>query len=185
MDNISFCKNRVMNTSDFDAEQFVCLLTEAQPRIYQYVRTLLPGQTQASDVLQDVNLLLWRRANEFRLGTNFLAWARKIAYYEVLAFYRDKKREKLVFDAELIELMATKAESISDQQETRQSALKNCLSKLTENSRQLIQNRYDSNQSVQSIAESQNRSVGSISQALYRIRHQLLDCVTKSLSSES
>jgi len=171
-----------MNTENFDTEQFVCLLTESQPKLYGYIRTLLPDHAQASDVLQNVNMVIWRRGSTFSPGTSFIAWARKIAYFEVLTYYRDQQREKLIFDVELVEVLAKQNDSRPDEHDSRVIALENCLSKLTEKSRALIRSRYDSSQSVQSIAEHHNRTVGSISQALYRIRHQLLECVTKNLN---
>ena len=58
-------------------EQFVRNLTDCQPRLYAFILSLLPNRDDASDVLQDTNLVIWRRSAEFTDGTNFVAWAYK------------------------------------------------------------------------------------------------------------
>ena len=43
--------------------QFVQLLTEAQPRLYTYIRSLIPDRHQANDVLQNTNVGLWEKSD--------------------------------------------------------------------------------------------------------------------------
>ncbi len=63
-----------------------------QDRVYTYTRTLLPNAENARDVLQETNIVLWRKRNEFKPGTDFVAWACKVAYYQALSFLRDAGR---------------------------------------------------------------------------------------------
>jgi RNA polymerase sigma-70 factor (ECF subfamily) len=131
--------------------------------------------------LQETNLVLWQRAAEFAPGSNFGGWARKVAYYQVLARYRDQGRERMTFDTELVAVLAREQEDQQSQYEERQRALQHCLSRLSEPSRDLIRRRYAPGGSVQAIAQKLGRSVGAISQALYRIRQSLVDCLNHSL----
>jgi RNA polymerase sigma-70 factor, ECF subfamily len=167
-----------------ETEQFVQLLTAHQSMLYAYIRSLLPNSQGVQDVLQETNMVLWRRSEEFEAGSNFVAWACKVAYYQVLAFYRDHKRDSLVFNVELVSLLAKKNEEKLANSHNLQRALSCCLSKLPEQSRHLIQQRYASGGSVQTIAAEQGRSVGAVSQTLYRIRQLLQECVQKTLASE-
>ena len=50
-----------------------------------------------------------RRPTTFRPGTNFLAWAREVAYYKALAFTRDRNRDKLIVNQELVEKALSRA----------------------------------------------------------------------------
>ena len=59
-------------------ERFVRDLINCQPALHAYILSLLPNRNDANDVLQDVNLVMWRRSDEFTEGTNFVAWAYKI-----------------------------------------------------------------------------------------------------------
>lgn len=129
-------------------------------------------------------MVLWRRSEEFKQGTNFVAWACKVAYFQVMAFYRDNKRDSMVFNVELVSMLAKQNEEKLAGSHDLQQVLSSCLTKLPEQSRHLIQKRYAPGGSVQSIAAEQGRSVGAISQMLYRIRQLLQECVQKTLASE-
>ena len=87
-------------------EVFVRNLTNCQPSLYAYILSLLPNRDDANDVLQDANLVMWRRSAEFAEGTNFLAWAYKIARYKVLSHHRDQHRSRQVFDDALFAQLA-------------------------------------------------------------------------------
>lgn len=165
-------------------ELFVQQLTAHQSSLFAYIRSLLPQADQAGDVLQETNLVLWRRCHEFTEGTSFGAWARKVAYFQVLAWYRDHKREKLTFDTQLLAALAMHNEERLDRHDQRRQALQQCMAKLPEHSREMIRQRYAPGGSVQSMADQQGRSVGAVSQALYRIRQSLVDCVRHTLNHE-
>lgn len=167
-----------------ETENFVQLLTSHQSRLYAYIRSLLPDSQAVQDVLQETNLVLWRRSEEFEPGTSFVAWACKVAYFQVLAYYRDHKRDSMVFNVELVAMLAKQNEEKLAGPRDLQRVLAGCVAKLPEQSRRLIQQRYAAGGSVQAIAEEQGRSVGAISQMLYRIRQLLQECVQKSLASE-
>jgi RNA polymerase sigma-70 factor, ECF subfamily len=167
-----------------ETESFVQLLTANQSLLYAYIRSLLPDSQSVQDVLQETNMVLWRRSEEFEAGTNFIAWACKVAYFQVLAFYRDNKRDSMVFNVELVSMLAKQNEEKLAGSQDLQRILSRCLAKLPEQSRRLIQERYAPGASVQSIAKEQGRSVGAVSQMLYRIRQLLQECVQKTLASE-
>ena len=69
-------------TDPFDHEahetEFVGLLTGHQSDIYLYLRSLVLNPDEASDILQDTNLVLWEKRGQFQMGTNFRAWAFQI-----------------------------------------------------------------------------------------------------------
>jgi len=89
-------------------EQIVQLIAGSQDRLFAYVLTLVPDRTVARDILQEANLVLWRRRESFAPGTSFAAWAYKIAFMQVLAHRRDLGRDRHVFFSE--ELMGQLAE---------------------------------------------------------------------------
>ena len=166
-------------------EYFIQQITAQQPMLHGYIRSLLPDADKASDVLQETNLVLWRRADEFNIGENFGGWARKVAYYQVLAFYRNHQREKLLFDADLVTALAEQSERQFSREKEWKAALKHCLQKLPEHQRRLVQQRYLPGSSVQRIADETGRPVGSLSQSLYRIRETLRNCIHSQLRPDS
>ena len=73
-------------------EEFVRELVCHQNTLYAYILTLLPDRDLASDVLQETCIEAWQKAEEFTKGSNFLAWACRIAHFKVLACRRDLGR---------------------------------------------------------------------------------------------
>ncbi len=51
----------------------VAALTDIQLSLQCYVRSLLPGDYAASDVVQQANAKIWEKRAEFAQGTNFKA----------------------------------------------------------------------------------------------------------------
>jgi RNA polymerase sigma-70 factor (ECF subfamily) len=135
------------------------------------------------DVLQDVNAVLWEKADEFQPGTDFWAWASQIARYKVLNQLRSYGRERLVFDLATVERLADLAEHRLKKLDARREALEECLLKLPPPQRQLIELRYVDGHAIARIAETVGRSAGAIRQTLYRIRAALLECIQRQLQA--
>ena len=95
------CAHPPMNT-DVQTERFIRCLTEHQSRLLAYLVALLGDLHEARNVLQDTNLELWRKSEDFVEGTDFAAWSRRVAHFKVLAYLRDKRRDRLLFDEALL-----------------------------------------------------------------------------------
>lgn len=157
--------------------EFVQLLTSHQGRLYAYVFSMLGNADQARDVMQETNAVLWQKATDFKLGTNFAAWMMRTAYYQVMAHRQKQAREKLVFDDELTANLAAAAAKKNESVELRQALLEDCITRLSDHHRDLIQARYQDGFELASIAETMDRSTNAIKQALFRARAALIDCV--------
>ncbi|MEN6450333.1 MAG: sigma-70 family RNA polymerase sigma factor [Thermoguttaceae bacterium] len=166
-------------------ERYVQQLTDGQNRLYAYILMLLPNHAAAADVLQETNLVLWRKSGEFVDGTNFGAWACRIAYHQVQARFRDAKRDRLVFDPRLLEQLGAEAESLSAEMDDHRRALRACMRRLTESQREMLRRRYESNWTVKRIARELKASPGAIATSLYRTRKELLLCVEKNIDREA
>ncbi len=173
-----------METSD-TTEQFVRNLTEHQNRLYGYVYSLLGDRNRAADVVQETNLVMWRKANEFQPDKPFLPWAFAIARFQVLAHLRDHKRDRMLLDAELVEILSEDTQRTASQIDSIRDALRQCLLLQTPGNRELIEQRYHGAMSIADIAEAMNRTVGSIKVALLRVRRQLAECIQHRLATES
>lgn len=173
-----------MNAAD-KTEHFVQQLAEHQNRMYGYVYSLLGDHTRAADVVQETNLVLWRKIDEFQRDKPFLPWAFAIARFQVLAHLRDKKRDRLLLDPELAETLCGEVEQQAEQFDEVREALRPCMQSLTVRNADLIQKRYFQSMSIAEISQSVDRSVGSIKVALLRIRKHLADCVQHRLTEEA
>jgi RNA polymerase sigma-70 factor (ECF subfamily) len=156
-----------------------------QPRLRGLLRCLLAQANDVDDLLQEVNLVLWEKADQFRPGTDFWAWTSQIARFKALNQARKLGRERLVFDMEVLERLADVASQRLQTPDHRRVALDHCLKQLPPSQRQLVDLRYASGQTIDKIAESIGRPAGSIRQTLYRIRAALLACIEGQLTAES
>lgn len=155
-----------------------------QSRLRAFVRCLLVQPSDVEDLVQEVNKVLWEKADEFQPGTDFWAWASRIARYKVLNQIRKYGRERLVFDDSILEQLADVAERRLPELDRRREALDHCLKLLPSAQRQLLELRYAGGQSIESLAASIGRPAGSIRQTLYRIRGALLECIRGQLALE-
>jgi RNA polymerase sigma-70 factor, ECF subfamily len=167
-----------------DTEEFIELLTGAQSAVFGYIMTLCHDPSLAKDILQETSVTLWRKAEDFEHGTNFTAWACRTAYFHVLNHRRKMSREQLVFDEDVLDYLAERQEERSIGTDRRLELLRDCISALPESQRDLVERRYHPGASVQAIAEHDGKSEGAISQALFRIRTVLQQCVERKLTQE-
>ena len=162
-------------------KEFIYQLTDWQNRLFGYLFTLLGSVHDARDVLQQTNLVLWRKANEFEPGTNFGAWARKCAYFESLAFLRDRKRDRHLFDDDLLAMFADEEAEPGHDEDERWLALRDCLAQLPDRQRQLIGQRYQEEIPVRQLAAEFGKKESAMKMALMRIRGALQTCIESRL----
>ncbi len=168
-----------VNTS----EEFIELMTSFQGRMYAYIMSLIANPDAANDILQETNLVLWKKSGEYQMGTNFKAWSFRVANFRVMAYRQRKMRDRLVFDEELLSTLTVESTELDDTYEERQKQLVGCMAKLPERQRDLINRRYSIGTSVKKIAEDLKSTANSITQALFRARTNLVNCV-KNLPEE-
>lgn len=163
--------------------EFVQEFTRAQRRLYLYILAQVGRPTDAEEILQETNLIIWRKARQFEIGTNFFAWSSRIAMYEVLKFRERRGREKLRFSCAFVETIAAEAAEAGDYWETRRAALSTCLEKLRPRDRELIEQRYADGENGIGVADKLGRPVNSVYQSLGRIRRSLIECVNRQLAA--
>jgi RNA polymerase sigma-70 factor, ECF subfamily len=77
-----------------------------QARLPAFLRCMLVQLSDVDDLIQEFNSVLREKADKFQPGTDFWAWASQIARFKVLNQIRKYCRERLVFEAEILERMA-------------------------------------------------------------------------------
>ena len=162
------------------APDFARQITENQQRLYGYIRSLVGNSAWSWDILQETNLVIWEKQASFAPGTNFRAWAFRIAKFQVLAFLRDRKREPfMLLTPDLVELLNDDAEDLAEQHVERLQVLARCRESLNDSSRRLLQLFYEEERSIASIAELLGQSPNAVKQAIYRARRSLMECILK------
>jgi len=159
-------------------EVFLKLLSMYERDIRVYVIAMVGKVCDAEEILQDVRLAMWKNFDQFEQGTNFKAWARKIAYHRILTFRTNRSRE-----ARRVELSREFYDSINNQVEKvveqgpYQEILSQCLQKLSTEHLQIIRLRYTDGKSVEEVSKLIKRTVTATYRVISRIRKSLRKCV--------
>lgn len=166
-------------------DELLTQITACQRPLFAYIRTLIGPGSDVDDILQEVNLILWRKRDEFDGRGPFLTWACHIAYLQVLAHCKRRRREQSVYFGE--DVLGNIAGCLAQEVEhldARVEALRECLAKLPHAQRRVILRRYEGDGSVQRMAGELGRPVGSLKVSLYRIRQLLADCIARALGED-
>lgn len=162
--------------------EFIQQLTKSQSRIYAYILSLVFDADQAEDILQQTNAVLWEKADDFQLGTNFIAWSFRIAWFQVLAFRKRMSRDRLVFDDATVSEVAAAAGEQDEQFELQHRLLRRCLEQLNDRQRDCVRRRYQGESSLQTIAEEMGLNANAVKQLLFRARNALHRCVSSKIT---
>jgi RNA polymerase sigma-70 factor (ECF subfamily) len=164
---------------------FVDLMTQHQGRLYGYVLTLSADPDAANDVLQEANIVLWKQWRQFKPGSNFRAWAFRIAHFQFMAYRQKQLRDKTLFSDDLLSTLATEAKEVDERHEERAAALEKCLERMPPRSREAIRLRYADELTVVDIAHKLQRNANAVYQILFRARQWLNQCVQKDALTET
>ena len=170
--------------TDTNVENYLELLNSNERALSAYVHALVHNRDDAEDILQASRLTMWKKFSDFEPGTNFIAWARKIALHQILNYRRSQSR-KTVFstDPAFIEAIAEEIDRQSDQLSEKSEALKICLKKLPEAQRKMILFRYYEGCDIAEVASKTGRTEGAAYRLLSRIRKTLNECVSQQIST--
>lgn len=170
---------------DSQTETFVQLFAQSQYEIHSYVLALVHNWTDADDVMQTTSIILWRKFEQFEPGTDFVAWACRIAKFEVQNFRRVKGRDRLFFDDTLLESLSNLRLSIGEQLQTEREFVDDCLAKLEPADRDLIHRCYGPRSVLaKDVAVELGRPINTVYKALIRIRRALYECVQRRLHTQ-
>ncbi len=129
-------------------------------------------------------MALWSEFAAFHAESSFLAWAYGFARNKVLHYQRRYARQRRLFSEEAVRQIASEAESMADELGSVQDALRNCLTKLRPEDREVVQRCYGTDMTVATVAVQLGRSVNTIKSVLRRCRRALYDCIRRTLSRE-
>jgi RNA polymerase sigma-70 factor, ECF subfamily len=166
------------------ATRFVELLTAHQRKLYAYICTLMFGDAAAIDVLQETNLALWSRANEYDFERPFLPWAFGFARNRIADYRRSQSRSRRVFTEDVLNAIDEDCAIMADSADVRLLALRKCLNKLNHHQAQLIRDRYASKMSVKTMAAQLGSTAVNIATQLFRTRKVLAKCIEATLATE-
>jgi RNA polymerase sigma-70 factor (ECF subfamily) len=107
-----------------------------------------------------------------------------VAHYRVLWFRQQQKKIAVPFGEEFFELVAATTLSQQDLLEDRRQSLGNCVEKLIERDRELVEYCYVPGATIKEVALQLGRSPDATYKALKRIHRELFDCVEAAMKDK-
>jgi RNA polymerase sigma-70 factor (ECF subfamily) len=166
-------------------EEFVGLITASHDKLLGYLLSLLGRWHDAQDVLQRASLLMWQKYGSFESGTDFMAWASTICFYEAKTFQRTASRSPVHFDDDLLALLSEERVEDLMYQERRMEALENCFDKLREDDRRLLRASCAGHGDITALAGRMGRAPRTLYNKLAILRRLLADCVVNRLQEHT
>jgi RNA polymerase sigma-70 factor (ECF subfamily) len=162
-------------------QRFLRLFMACEPAVRAFVRSLVPTLADSNDVMQEIAIVLWQKFGEYETTEDFRRWCFRVAKWKVLAWQRDRMRDRHVFGVDTTEVLAEAAESRSEVLELQREALRECLRKLSDGQRELVDHVYGGRARIQELAQRIGVSSMSLYKKLHRIRVALIDCTRRVL----
>ena len=166
-------------------EAFLRLSMPAQRRLLGFILTLVPNQTDAEDILQETTMVMWRRFDEYRPGSDFVAWGITIARYKVLSYRKKYATSHVQFSDDVLDVLQAEAPDMLQQMDSRSEAVRKCLRDLAEKDLNLIKLRYGRGLTFKNISDLLGRSAQSIHKSLARIHNALILCLRRTVVTEN
>ena len=162
-------------------DQFLRLYAECEVALHTFVRSMLPTREEALEVMQEVIVILWQK---FSQVDDFRPWAFGVARLAALRRLERRKRDRHVFDSELVSQLADEAAAMNVRHSDQREALESCLEKLPATQRELVIIAYTKGTRMDDLAARRGQTPVSLYKLLHRIRQALLECVRRTLAQE-
>ena len=163
------------------SSDFLGHMLRNQRAIRNYIYSLHPQSQDLDDLVQQTAMTLWREFANYDTTREFLPWALRVSYFEVLRLRKHRSRDRLVFSEEFLEQLADDGAEGADDQTPALQALEACLSKLDARGREVLFARYGSETTVANLAKSKDTSVHGLYRLLEQARASLVTCIRRHL----
>lgn len=166
-------------------KEFARLIARHQRDVQGYIFANVPRWADADEIWQETSVRLWSEFDKYESGTNFAAWAVRVAYYQILTWRKNADRSKLVFDQSFVDALVSEQEQFtSGESRERLVALDECLKTLNGRKREMLRRFYTPHMRVKEIANVMKCSAESVYKIVQRVRWSLRECIEKRMEQE-
>jgi RNA polymerase sigma-70 factor (ECF subfamily) len=153
--------------------------------IMTYILMMVPRSADAEDILQETAALMRERFDQYRTGTDFASWGAIIARYKIMELRRMQSQQHVTFSNETLNLISDYAGKRTQGIHSIQEWLGQCLSRLNQQDRTLVEMRYGNNITTRELARRIGRPVQGLYSSMSRIHGFLLECIQRHRRAES
>lgn len=160
-----------------DDLRFTRLWIEAQHTLTGFITLHVHDYASIDDIIQEVASQATENFHQYDPSRPFGAWLIGIARMRIAEAYRKKGRSPIVFSNDVMESITSTFIAAQPESNDRLEALRECMGKLSERHRRVIDLRYSRHKSSEQIASQVGGSAEAVDAMLYRIRMALRECI--------
>lgn len=165
-------------------QRFLTLFLRSEREVFRYVAALVPNLADAEDIVQQAALALWEKFDAYDPAQPFTPWACRFALNKARQWMERRQRWQTLLTGGLAEELARRREELRPELEWRLACLEDCLRKLPEDQRALIEGYYYRRTGIEALAAASRRTVEATYKTLQRIRYVLQRCVASAAAQE-
>ncbi len=165
-----------------DEDAWSALVGTTLRPIYRLCASYAPSAAEAEELCQEVYFKLWENLHRYKAGSNFMAWAWRVAKNLIIDSYRRSRREREAawLDPEIIDRLPA-ADDPHEQTERRQRLrlIASSLRQIPEELASLVLMRDFAGLSYKEMAEATDVPLGTVKSRLNRARLELATSVRR------
>ena len=134
-------------------QQFLSLFLRSEREIFRYVAVLVPNLSDAEDIVQQTAIALWEKFDAYDQTQPFTPWACRFALNKARQWIERRQRWQALLEGGLAEELAQRREQLRPDLECRLTHLEQCLAKLPQEQRSLVEGYYYNRKAIEELAE--------------------------------
>ena len=171
-----------------DEDAWTALVGATLRPLYRLCASYAPSAAEAEELTQEVYFKLWENLHRYRSGSNFMAWAWRVARNLLIDSHRRCRREREAawLDSEILDRLPS-SEDPHEHTERRQRLriIAGALGHLPEELAELVLMRDLAGMTYHEIAESLDLPLGTVKSRLNRARLELATTVRRRLQIQA
>lgn len=166
-------------------QEFLTVFLANEREIFRYVVALVPTPGDAQEIVQQTAVALWEKFDDYDQSRPFAAWACRFALNVSRQWMTRRQRWKSLLEGGLAEELASRRQQLQPEFDERLLHLDQCLQKLPEGQRSLVDGYYIRQLDVNTVAQQAQRTTDAVYKTLQRVRRQLRECVERFVGEEA
>jgi RNA polymerase sigma-70 factor, ECF subfamily len=161
-------------------EQFV----RSHRHVFRYIAALVPNRDDAEEVFQDACLKILEKWRDYDAARPMVPWACGIAQNMARKFYERNRRRGFPLSEIAIAAVSETQHRLGAEVNLRLQKLPDCLQKLSEEQRLLLDQCYAQQGSIRAVAAAFDLDPNTVYKRLERIRRNLFECIELAMTKE-
>ena len=152
--------------------------------VFRYIAAIVPNRDDAEEVFQNTCLKMLEKWRDYDAALPMEPWACGIARNMARKHYERSRRTGLPLSEIVVEAVSETQHRLGAEVDLRLQKLPECLDKLTDEQRSLLEQCYGGEGTIRAVAAARRLEPDAIYKRLERIRRNLFECIETAVTRE-